>query len=57
MTPPGKQVQTINAPGSEVGLGTTATRGKAVTDEVNAMRFKSEWNSRSSKYIPFDWKG
>ena len=57
MTPPGKQVQTINAPGSEVGLGTTATWGKAVTDEVNAMRFKSEWNSRSSKYIPFDWKG
>jgi hypothetical protein len=38
MTPPGKRVQTINPPGSEVGPGTTATWGKAITDEVdNAM--------------------
>jgi hypothetical protein len=27
MTPPGKRVQTINAPGSETGLGTVATWG------------------------------
>jgi hypothetical protein len=27
MTPPGKRVQTINAPGSEVGPGTVATWG------------------------------
>jgi hypothetical protein len=57
MTPPGKRVQTINAPGSEVGPGTIATWGRALTDEVNAMGFKWEWNGRSSKYIPFDWKG
>jgi hypothetical protein len=57
ITPPGKRVQTINAPGSETGPGTTATWGKAITDEVNAMGFKWEWNCRSSKHIPFDSKG
>lgn len=57
MTPPGKRVQTINAPGSEVGPGTVATWGKAVTNEVDAMGFKLEWNNRSSKHIPFDWSG
>jgi hypothetical protein len=56
-TPPGKRVQIINAPGSEVGPGTTATWGKAIANEVNAMGFKWEWNGRSSKYIPFDWSG
>jgi hypothetical protein len=29
MTPSGKGVQTINAPGSETGPGTTATWGKS----------------------------
>lgn len=58
MTPPGKRVQTINAPGSEVGPGTTATWVKAIVDEVdNVMGFKWEWNGRSSKYIPFEWSG
>jgi hypothetical protein len=57
MTPSGKRVQTINAPGSETGPGTTATWGKAITDEVNAFGFKWEWNGRSSKHIPFDWSG
>jgi hypothetical protein len=58
MTPAGKRVQTINPPGSEVGPGTTATWGKAISNEVdNAMGFKWEWNGRSSKYIPFDWSG
>ena len=44
MTPPGKQVQTVNAPGSETGPGTVATWGKAITDEVDA-RFQMgiEW--------------
>jgi hypothetical protein len=60
MTPPGKRVQTINPPGSEVGLGpagAVATWGKAITDEVDAMGFKWEWNGRSSKHIPFEWSG
>lgn len=57
MTPPGKRVQTINAPGSEVGPGGVATWGKVVTNEVDAMGFKWEWNNRSSKHIPFDWSG
>jgi hypothetical protein len=59
-TPPGKRVQTINPPGSEVGpgaAGAVATWGKAVADEVDAMGFKWEWNGRSSKHIPFEWSG
>jgi hypothetical protein len=57
MTPAGKRVQTINAPGSEVGPGTVATWGRAVTNEVDALGFKWEWNNRSSKHIPFNWSG
>jgi hypothetical protein len=51
---PGKVVA---KPGSEVGPGAVATWGKAVTDEVDAMGFKWDWNGRSSKYIPFEWTG
>ena len=43
MTPPGKRVQTLNAPGSETGPGTVATWGRAITNEVNALGFKWEW--------------
>lgn len=59
MTPPGKRVQTINAPGSEVGPGTVATWGTAIQDEVNAPEVRFEWKrkGRSSKHIPFDWSG
>jgi hypothetical protein len=59
MTPPGKRVQTINAPGSEVGPGTVATWGRAVTDEVNLPDVRFQWkrNGRSSKHIAFDWSG
>jgi hypothetical protein len=59
-TPPGKRVQTINPPGSEVGPGASgavATWGKAVADEVDAMGFKWERKGRSSKHIPFEWSG
>jgi hypothetical protein len=59
MTPTGKRVQTLNPPGSEVGPGTVATWGKAITDEVNAPELRFEWKrkGRSSKHIPFDWSG
>jgi hypothetical protein len=59
MTPPGKRVQTINAPGSEVGPGSVATWGTAVLDEVYAPHVRFEWkrSGRSSKHIPFDWTG
>lgn len=59
MTPPGKRVQTINAPGSEVGPGTVATWGTAVTDEVNVPYLRYEWkrSGRSSKHIAFNWSG
>lgn len=57
MTPPGKRVQTINPPGSEVGPGVVATWGTAVRDEADGMGFKWRRMGRSSKYIPFDWSG
>jgi hypothetical protein len=39
-TPPGKRVQTINPPGSEVGPGGVATWGKSLADEADAMGFR-----------------
>ena len=59
MTPSGKRVQTVNPPGSEVGPGTVATWGMAVTDEVNVPEFRYEWkrSGRSSKHIAFNWTG
>jgi hypothetical protein len=57
MTPPGKLVQTINPPGSEVGPGAVATWGRAVADIVDSMPYKWERKDNSSKHIPFDWSG
>lgn len=58
MTPPGKRVQTLNAPGSETGPGTVATWGKALANEAHdAMGFRFDWKGRSSKHIPFNWAG
>lgn len=59
MTPPGKRVQTINAPGSEVGPGAVATWGRAVIDEVDVPEVRYQWKrtGRSSKHFPFDWTG
>jgi hypothetical protein len=56
-TPPGKRVQTINPPGSEVGPGAIATWGKSTVDQAHAMGFKWERNGKSSKHFPFDWRG
>jgi hypothetical protein len=57
MTPPGKRVQTLNAPGSEMGPGTVATWGRATANTVDSFGFKWDWTGRSSKHIPFDWSG
>jgi len=59
MTPPGKRVQTLNPPGSEVGPGTVATWGTAVTDEVTVPEFRYEWkrSGKSSKHFAFNWAG
>jgi hypothetical protein len=57
MTPPGKRVQTFNAPGSETGPGTVSTWGRATANTVDAFGFKWEWAGQSSKHIPFDWAG
>jgi hypothetical protein len=57
-TPPGKRVQTINPPGSEVGpSGQVATWGRSV--EVSMKGFGLDWTgtARSSKLISFDWSG
>ena len=59
MTPPGKRVQTINAPGSEVGPGAVATWGRTVTNEVDVPEVRYQWKTsgKSSKHFPFDWTG
>jgi hypothetical protein len=59
MTLHGERVQTINAPGSEVGPGTVTTWGTAVSDGADAPEVRFQWNrsGRSSKHIPFDWIG
>lgn len=59
MTPPGKRVQTINAPGSEVGPGTVATWAVATMDEVKTPQVRYSWSRKgnSSKHIPFNWTG
>jgi hypothetical protein len=60
MTPPGKRVQTINPPGSEVGPGAdgaVATWGKSRADQADAMGFKWERKGQSSKHIAFEWSG
>ncbi len=57
MTPPGKRVQTYNAPGSETGPGNVATWGTGIVDRVSAYGFEWDWAGRSSKHIPFDWSG
>lgn len=56
-TPPGKRVQTINPPGSEVGPGGVATWAASTVDRADAFGFK--WNRRgqSSKHIAFNWRG
>jgi hypothetical protein len=58
-TPPGKRVQVINAPGSEVGPGAVATWGRTVTNDVNVPEVRYQWNRSggSSKHFPFDWTG
>src|ERR671910_2578820 len=50
-TPPGKRVQTINPPGSEVGPGTVATWGRSVEARSEGFGFNWSGVSRSSKHI------
>src|ERR671924_2354239 len=57
MTPPGKRVQTINPPGSEVGPGVVATWAKSTADQADAMGFKWERKGKSSKHMRFEWSG
>ena len=56
-TPQGARVQLLNPPGSEVGPGQVATWGKTTANTVNAYGYSWDWAGKSSKHIPFDWKG
>jgi hypothetical protein len=56
-TPPGKRVQTINPPGSEVGPGAVATWGISTADQADAMGFKWQRKGQSSKHLHFEWSG
>jgi hypothetical protein len=56
-TPPGKRVQTVNPPGSEVGPGGVATWGIAKVDRADSFGFKWNRTGQSSKHIPFTWRG
>ncbi len=57
-TPPGKRVQLLHPPGSEVGpSGTVATWGIATADRAEGFGFKWEWDGKSSKHLPFEWGG
>ena len=55
--PPGKRVQTVNPPGSEVGPGQVATWGRSVEARTDGFGFRWTGEGRSSKHIPFDWTG
>jgi hypothetical protein len=54
----GARVQTINAPGAEVGPGQVATWGISTADTAEAFGFFN-WKrtGKSSKHFPFDWHG
>lgn len=54
---PGERVQIHNPPGSEVGPGTVATQGVAVTDQAEGFNFRWERRGQSSKHMGFDWSG
>ena len=56
-TPPGKRVQTINPPGSEVGPPGPATWGISKVDRADSFGFKWTRSGQSSKHIPFSWRG
>lgn len=56
-TPPGKRVQLLNPPGSEVGPGGVATWGKGTALNADAFGVRFEMVGSARKHIPFDWSG
>ena len=56
-TPPGKRVQLLNPPGSEVGPGGPATWATATRNNVDAFGYNWDWSGKSSKHIPIDCVG
>lgn len=53
---PGRRVQLINAPGSEVGPGQVATWGVVSEDHAEGFDFSRPYRGGSSKHFPFDWR-
>lgn len=53
---PGRRVQLINAPGSEVGPGQVATWGVVSEDHAEGFDFSHPYRGGSSKHFPFDWR-
>jgi hypothetical protein len=51
-TPPGKRVQLLNPPGSEVGPGQIATWGKAVSNRVDAYGLRWDWAGKIEQAHP-----
>lgn len=56
-TPPGGLVQVHNLPGSDTGPGQVSTWGRTTANTVDAFEFRWEAKGKSSKHIPFDWRG
>ncbi len=63
MVPPGKRIQTTNAPealiftGGKTGPEDVSTWGKAAHAEIDSHGFKWNLVGKSSKHVPFHWSG
>ena len=61
--PPGKRIQTMNAPeamiftGGATGPGDVSTWGKVAQAEADTHGFKFNLAGKSSKHVPFHWRG
>lgn len=53
---PSRRVQLVNAPGSEVGPGQTATWGVVTEAHAEGFEFSHAYEGGSSKHFPFDWR-
>jgi hypothetical protein len=63
MVPPGKRIQTTNAPEAMIftrgasGPGDVSTWGTPVQAEADAFEFRWNLVGKSSKHVPFHWNG
>jgi hypothetical protein len=63
LVPPGKRIQTLNAPealmftGGKTGPEDVSTWGKPMVAEADTYGFKFNLAGKSSKHVPFHWSG